>query len=1025
MVCASPLPFFLTLLSTSFEKTSGNKMSWRYEQFDRIPESETEFFGSYQPLCDARCHPNNDGDTAFLVLCTTFVMLQTPAIGLTQAGIIRRKNALSMLMQSLTGIVIGSTLWFVMGFSLVFGESVRGLGIIGGFKNSFLIGVSVDCCYPGAPALTIPGVLFAGFQMMYAVVAPVVVTGAWAERMEFKAFLCFTTLWPFLVFYPLAHWLQNENGWLLQLGVLDFAGGLTIHTPTGIAALVVSTVLSGRMQNKGAGPAHHNLPMFILGESLIWGGWYSYNSGSAYKSNQQAALAVMNTHLSASAGAGMWIMLSRLLEHSKWSLIEIMNGAFAGLACITAGSGFVMPYSAIVIGCSGSAGAFFWAHKVKPWLQIDDALDVCALQGIPGIIGTMLVGVLAEYSNDARGPHGGLLGGGNGTLLLKQMLAVFVVVTWTATLTYVLMIFMKHVVGIDVRPEAEEKGLDEVQIGEQAYDETLAPILDLGQEVLITKLIDAAAGGKLDRVKSLVQVGAQPFGSDYDGRTALHLAAAGGHLEILKYLCKHADQAHINPQDRFGNTPLHDAIINDQSATVRWLKTQGARASTEGGYVRDRDIMQAAAEGHLEEVKWRLKADPNCVNMADYDRRRPLHVAASEGHFQVIKALLRAKANPQVLDRWGLTPYASAVKGKHTMIAKELRSRRWNSNRTGLTGLRSRLGTPGFSRCGTPDVGTPLLGIQKTFSGESTASHLVSAGGIELLKDSPAVMELKKKKILSVDTRSLIQAADVGDLAEVTKLLNKGSDPNEGDYDNRTPLHLSASTGHLEIVQLLIAKRANLDVFDRFGRTPFMDAIDMGYTKIAKCLRNAGATISNPTLAKALCTAAALGDLETIEQIELTGGNLACSDYDGRTAMHLAASEGQIEVIKWMLSKGVRPNPRDRWGGTPLDDAKREGHEDVEDVLAELEVDTVVVNFGGTPMSGATAGGLAGAPSPMTRGGLHGNGGTPISRSAPGGGPAGGHLDDTVDVKWPAGHSNPPPDDLIQPMLYDDDTTAA
>merc|ERR1719461_2380855 len=192
MVCASPLPFFLTLLSTSFEKTSGNKMSWRYEQFDRIPESETEFFGSYQPLCDARCHPNNDGDTAFLVLCTTFVMLQTPAIGLTQAGIIRRKNALSMLMQTLTGAVIGSILWFTVGFSLVFGESLGGYGIFGGFKNFALRGVSIHCCYPLSPALSIPGILFACFQLMYAVVAPIVVTGAWAERMEFKAFLVFT-----------------------------------------------------------------------------------------------------------------------------------------------------------------------------------------------------------------------------------------------------------------------------------------------------------------------------------------------------------------------------------------------------------------------------------------------------------------------------------------------------------------------------------------------------------------------------------------------------------------------------------------------------------------------------------------------------------------------------------------------------------------------------------------------------------------------------------------------------------------
>ena len=215
-------------------------------------------------------------------------MLQTPALGLAQAGIIRRKNALSMLMQTLTGLAIGSLLWFTVGFTLTFGPSQSGL--IGDLTHVFLLGVKSDCCYPLSTALTLPGLLFACFQMMFALMVPVIVTGAWAERMEFRAFAWFTLMWPFLVYYPLAHWIWNTDGWLAKLGVIDFAGGLTIHSSTGVAALVVSSILSGRMKS-GAGAqtiGHHNLPMFVLGGALIWGGWYSFNAGSAYSANGQA-----------------------------------------------------------------------------------------------------------------------------------------------------------------------------------------------------------------------------------------------------------------------------------------------------------------------------------------------------------------------------------------------------------------------------------------------------------------------------------------------------------------------------------------------------------------------------------------------------------------------------------------------------------------------------------------------------------------------------------------------------------------
>lgn len=763
--------------------------------------------GNVSSSCPPGCAPLNDGDTAFMIMASTFVMLQTPALGLAQAGIIRRKNALSMLMQTLTGFSIGSLLWFFIGFTLTFGPTAGGKGFIGDLSHMLLIDVGIDCCFPLSTALTIPGVLFATFQLMFATMVPVIVTGAWAERMEFKAFVAFTCLWPFLVYYPLAHWVWNANGWLAEFGVLDFAGGLTIHTSTGVAALVVSYVLAGRMKESGSAPGHHNLPLFILGGSLIWGGWYSFNGGSAYSANGQAAVAVLNTHLSASAGAFTWMLLYRYANTNNvdhhWSLTEIMNGAFAGLAAITPGSGFVMPYSSVCIGILGSVCAYFWVSKVKPWLGVDDALDVAALQGVPGIVGSILVGFAAEYAISPKlGADGlGLFVGGNGVLLWKQLVAVVITVGWTAIFTWLLMRFMRRFVGIDVSPQAEEKGLDYVQIGEQAYDETLAPILDLGADVLTTKLIDAAKAGNLARVKALVQVGAQTEASDYDGRSAMHLAAASGHVEILKYL-KAQHGVDISIVDRYGNTPLHDAIANNQTECVSWLKSNGARAIGHTGYIKDRDILQAAAEGNLEEVRWRLqqakktendfedKPRSSVVNMQDYDHRTPLHVAASEGHREIVRELLRAGADPTLIDRWGMTPLAGALQMRKHKTAEELQSWQVRLHSADVELLVHNVDSPNDT------VSTPLL-----------SKSLATQDG---LPESLKSVGFQSSSEMSVDARALITAAERGDKSEIVKLLAKGADVNQQDYDGRSSLHLACASNHIEVVQVRHATKPRI-----------------------------------------------------------------------------------------------------------------------------------------------------------------------------------------------------------------------
>ena len=209
----------------------------------------------------------NDGDIAMMMVSTAFVMLQTPAMGIAQAGMIRRKNALSMLMQTLSGLVFGSMLFFAFGFSLVFGNSHG--GFIGDSSYLFLSNISASQCIPEF-STTIPGLLYVSFQMMFAVMVPVIVTGAWAEKMTFKAFIAFVLLWPVLVYYPVAHWVWNPDGWLMRMGVMDFAGGVTIHTSSGTAAFVAATYLQ-RREKLGERPQHHNMPLSILGGSIIWG----------------------------------------------------------------------------------------------------------------------------------------------------------------------------------------------------------------------------------------------------------------------------------------------------------------------------------------------------------------------------------------------------------------------------------------------------------------------------------------------------------------------------------------------------------------------------------------------------------------------------------------------------------------------------------------------------------------------------------------------------------------------------------
>jgi Amt family ammonium transporter len=326
-----------------------------------------------------------------------------------------------------------------------------------------------DCL---AVATSIPGTIFACFQMMFALMVPVIVTGAFAEKLTMKGFFVFVTVWPFLVYYPIAHWVWG-GGWLSALGAIDFAGGITIHSVAGWAGMIVSLMLQKRRNIEKLEMTHHNIPMLVTGGTIVWAGWYSFNGCSALVGGVQAANTLLNTHLSASLSGLCWVFLT-YREDSCFHVTDIMNGAFAGLAGITPGSGFVNSQGAFVIGICVGCASWWTCRKLKsPKYYVDDTLDCFSLQAVPGMVGSILVGFFKADRDEYGGTdvnETGLFYGGNGQLLLAQCIGVLAAVILSCVSTYVTMKLIQKTVGTDISWADEDAGLDVSQIGEIGYD---------------------------------------------------------------------------------------------------------------------------------------------------------------------------------------------------------------------------------------------------------------------------------------------------------------------------------------------------------------------------------------------------------------------------------------------------------------------------------------------------------------------------------------------------------------------------
>jgi Amt family ammonium transporter len=402
------------------------------------------------------------GDTAWLLMATALVMVMLPGLALFYGGLVRRKNVLSTIMHSFFGLALVSVVWVVVGFSLAFGSDVGGLGLIGNpFDYIGFISVGLDPNPTYGP--TIPFILFAAFQLMFAAITPALITGAFAERKRFGAFVLFTILWSLFVYSPVAHWVWSVDGWLFKLGALDFAGGTVVHATSGVSALLVAILIGRRVVN-GEGLEPHDIPMTVLGAGLLWFGWFGFNAGSALGANGLAANALLVTNVAAAAATITWV-LANYVHRRKVSVVGAAAGAVAGLVAVTPASGFVTAGGALAIGLI-AGGLCYSATLLRERIHVDDALDVFAVHGVGGMFGAIATGVFATTAINALG-SGAI--DGNPFQIVIQAVAVGATIAYALGATFVIVKVVDLVLGMRVGAHEEEMGLDLATHGEAAY----------------------------------------------------------------------------------------------------------------------------------------------------------------------------------------------------------------------------------------------------------------------------------------------------------------------------------------------------------------------------------------------------------------------------------------------------------------------------------------------------------------------------------------------------------------------------
>ncbi|MEI2339440.1 ammonium transporter [Priestia megaterium] len=403
------------------------------------------------------------GDSVFMFFSALLVWIMTPAIALFYGGMVRSKNMLSTAMYSVGSLAVISVLWIVAGYSLAF--STGGNAFIGNLDWVGLKGVGFTP--NGDYSATIPHNMFMMFQLTFAVLTVAIISGAFAERMKFSAFILFAILWSLFVYAPVAHWVWGVGGWLRELGAIDFAGGNVVHISSGVAGLILALVVGKRKNADAAAP--HNLPLTLLGGMLIWFGWFGFNVGSSLTINSVAMTAFINTNTAAATGIIGWLVVEWIIN-KKPTLLGAVSGAIAGLVAITPACGFVTPFASIVIGFIGGAVCFWGIFSLKKKIGYDDALDAFGLHGIGGTWGGIATGLFATTSVNDAGANG--LFYGDPSLLWKQLVAIVATYLFVGIVTFIIVKVVGLIVSLRATQEEETLGLDITLHGERAYHES-------------------------------------------------------------------------------------------------------------------------------------------------------------------------------------------------------------------------------------------------------------------------------------------------------------------------------------------------------------------------------------------------------------------------------------------------------------------------------------------------------------------------------------------------------------------------
>src|SRR3989339_531837 len=405
----------------------------------------------------------NNGDTAWVLISTAMVMLMTaPGLAFFYGGLVRKKNVLSTMMQSFFLLCLISVQWILWGYSLAFGPDIG--GFVGNLSWFGLkgVGMSPNPDYAG----TIPHQLFMVYQMMFAVITPALITGAFAERIKFSTFAVFSLLWATLVYDPVCHWVWGVGGWLRELGALDFAGGTVVHVSSGISALVFALMIGKRKGYPDNVIPPHNMVFTLLGASLLWFGWFGFNAGSALGANELAVSAFVVTNTAAAMAALTWIIIEWKVT-GKPTVLGGATGAVAGLVAITPSAGFVTPISAIFIGILVGLVCYTSVVVIKQKFKYDDSLDAFGVHGVGGTLGALLTGLFAQKIVNAAGNNGLLFG--NPSQLKIQFIGVIATIGYSVTVTYILLKILDKIMGLRVEEKDEMMGLDNTQHKESAY----------------------------------------------------------------------------------------------------------------------------------------------------------------------------------------------------------------------------------------------------------------------------------------------------------------------------------------------------------------------------------------------------------------------------------------------------------------------------------------------------------------------------------------------------------------------------